>query len=172
MNVCCICVVGKSNNPLYLRVFQTLEEEPALKFHYIAHTALDIIEEKVASRKNTTNSADTNLGLLFPTEVYKIYGFITSSKTKIILIGDETEVKDSEVKNFFQKLHKILVDSLSNPFYEYNQQIESPHFEQQVQGLVDNFSSNKSLQKKPSGFKTRNNQSMGSMAFLPTNANI
>lgn len=61
MNVCCVSVVGKSvslmvlsfqnahiikNNPLYLRVFQTLEEEPPLKFHYMAHTALDIIEEK------------------------------------------------------------------------------------------------------------------------------
>jgi hypothetical protein len=52
MSVCCVAIVGKSNNPLYLRVFQSLEDEPSLKFHYITHTALDIIEEKGTRQKH------------------------------------------------------------------------------------------------------------------------
>jgi hypothetical protein len=56
-------------------VFQTLEDEEPLKFHYIAHTALDVIDEKIQSRKDTMSSNDMYLGILFPTEVYKMYAY-------------------------------------------------------------------------------------------------
>lgn len=73
MIICCVAIVGKHNNPLFLKVYQTIENEEPLKFHYIAHTALDVIDEKIASRKETTNSTDMYLGVLFPIEVYKMY---------------------------------------------------------------------------------------------------
>lgn len=71
--ICCIAIIGKANNPLYLRVFNKLEEEDDdYKFHYISHTALDIIEERVGARK-TQPITDMYLGLLFPSESYKMY---------------------------------------------------------------------------------------------------
>jgi hypothetical protein len=37
--------VGKQNNPLYI---QTFGQEDELKFHFIVHTSLDVVEEKLA----------------------------------------------------------------------------------------------------------------------------
>ena len=38
-----IAVLGKDNNPLYIRAFGAHD---ALRFHFIVHTALDFVEEK------------------------------------------------------------------------------------------------------------------------------
>ena len=38
-----IAVLGKDNNPLYIRSFGSHD---ALRFHFIVHTALDFVEEK------------------------------------------------------------------------------------------------------------------------------
>lgn len=62
----CIAVIGRQNNPLYLRSFhtapraapaggaqqpeQSFADDLDLKYHYIAHTSLDMIEEKGAGR--------------------------------------------------------------------------------------------------------------------------
>ena len=36
-------VLGKDNNPLYIRAFGSHDQ---LRFHFIVHTALDFVEEK------------------------------------------------------------------------------------------------------------------------------
>ena len=46
--VAAVAVVGKDNDPLFLQHFNDADE---LKFHYIVHTSLDIVEEKAASGK-------------------------------------------------------------------------------------------------------------------------
>lgn len=57
MHIVCVAVVGKAvshhtyhshndqNNPLYIESFESPQQN-TLKFHYIVHTALDIVEEK------------------------------------------------------------------------------------------------------------------------------
>lgn len=121
-------------------MFQTLEDEEPLKFHYIAHTALDVLDEKIASRKETTSSNDMYLSVLFPTEVYKIYGYVTNSKTKIIVVADDSEMKDNDMKSLFQKLHALYVDAVSNPFYVTDKPIGSKKFEDDVSDVVSQFS--------------------------------
>jgi trafficking protein particle complex subunit 2 len=68
--------------------------EEDIKFQYISHVSLDIIEETISSR----NSSEPYLGLLFPSESFKIYGYITNTKLKIILICNDDEVIDKELK--------------------------------------------------------------------------
>ncbi len=121
-------------------MFQTLEDEEALKFHYISHTALDVIGEKISNRKETASGSDMYIGLLFPTEVYKVYGYVTNSKTKIIVVCDDSEVKDSEMKPLFQRLHSLYVDAVSNPFHVTDKPIVSQRFEDEVSDLVSSFS--------------------------------
>eukprot|EP00873_Tetraselmis_striata_P034841 jgi/Tetstr1/455105/TSEL_041957.t1 len=73
MAVVCAAVVGPLNNPLYLKTFVSGAEEE-LKFHYIVHCALDAIDEKVATPKRAPNEVnDPNLGMLYPTEDYKVH---------------------------------------------------------------------------------------------------
>lgn len=50
--------------------------ENELKFHYTVHTSLDVVEEKInAAGKNITDLRELYLGLLYPTEDYKVYPF-------------------------------------------------------------------------------------------------
>ncbi len=43
MRAACVAVVGKQNNPLYIQAFG----EDELKFHFIIHTSLDVVDEKM-----------------------------------------------------------------------------------------------------------------------------
>ena len=64
------------NYPLYIRTVAT-EHDQQLKFHYTVHTSLDVVEEKISSvGKNTNDLRELYLGLLYPTEDYKVYPFL------------------------------------------------------------------------------------------------
>jgi len=76
------------------------------------------------------------LGLLFPTEEYKVYGFITNTKIKLIIVTDDADIKDIDLKIFFQKLHATFVNAVCNPFYIPDEKIESLRFDTIVQLLA------------------------------------
>jgi len=58
------------NYPLFLK---TIPTENELKFYYTVHTSLDVVEEKISSiSKNTNDPRELYLGLLYPTEDYKV----------------------------------------------------------------------------------------------------
>ncbi len=61
------------NYPLYVR---TVPTENELKFYYTVHTSLDVVEEKISSvggGKGANDVRELYLGLLYPTEDYKVY---------------------------------------------------------------------------------------------------
>ncbi|XP_044062053.1 trafficking protein particle complex subunit 2-like protein isoform X2 [Siniperca chuatsi] len=66
----CIAVIAKENYPLYIRSVATQNE---LKFHYTVHTSLDVVEEKISAvGKSLGDQRELYLGLLYPTEDYKV----------------------------------------------------------------------------------------------------
>ena len=59
------------NYPLYIRSVPTENE---LKFHYTVHTSLDVVDEKISAMgKALVDQRELYLGLLYPTEDYKVY---------------------------------------------------------------------------------------------------
>lgn len=62
------------NSPLYIA---TSDLDRELELHYSVHASLDIIEEKClpASGKQTVDSRDLYLGMLYSTETDKMYNF-------------------------------------------------------------------------------------------------
>lgn len=59
------------NYPLYIRSIPTENE---LKFHYMVHTSLDVVDEKISAMgKALVDQRELYLGLLYPTEDYKVY---------------------------------------------------------------------------------------------------
>lgn len=59
------------NYPLYIR---SVPMENELKFHYMVHTSLDVVDEKVSAMgKALVDQRELYLGLLYPTEDYKVY---------------------------------------------------------------------------------------------------
>ena len=95
--VAAVAVVGKDNDPLFLQHFNDADE---LKFHYIVHTSLDIVEEKAASG-NGSSSSDLFLGLLCPIEDFHVYGYVTNTQIKLIAVLEDigkVQVRDAEIK--------------------------------------------------------------------------
>lgn len=65
------------NYPLYIRSTPTEDE---LKFHYMVHTSLDVVDEKISAMgKALVDQRELYLGLLYPTEDYKVYLLVLST---------------------------------------------------------------------------------------------
>lgn len=132
----CVAVIAKENYPLYIR---TIPTENELKFHYTVHTCLDVIEEKVSSAgKSANDPRELYLGLLYPTEDYKVYGYVTNTKVKFVIVVDSsnTQLRDNEIRNMFKTLHNAYVDMLCNPFYTAGENIKSRTFDNGVTQMM------------------------------------
>ncbi|CAF1187191.1 unnamed protein product [Rotaria sordida] len=133
---CCVAVLIKENL-IYLR--RSAEE---LKFLFLIHASIDILDDKVNQLTKPTSDRDARdfyLGLLYPVEEYKIYGYVSSTRVKFILIFEHStsiSLKDQDIKLLFQRLHQAYIDSVSNPFYVPNTQLKSKRFEQVVTSLM------------------------------------
>ena len=129
--VAAVAVIGKQNNPLFLQHFAATDDE--LKFHYIVHTSLDIVEERASKG---ASAGDMFLGLLCPIEDYRVYGFITNTQVKLIVVFEEVSVREAEVKLFMERFHMLYVDTMSNPFVEIGAKITSNQFKAGLQQLL------------------------------------
>lgn len=68
------------NYPLFIK---TVHAENELRFYYTVHTSLDVVEEKISSvGKNVNDLRELYLGLLYPTEDYKVYPYIYQMRIK------------------------------------------------------------------------------------------
>lgn len=73
-----------------------------LELQYRVHAALDVVEEKsIGGPKQTPDSRELYLGMLYSTETHNIYGYITNTKVKFIIVVDSssTNLRENEVRN-------------------------------------------------------------------------
>lgn len=131
----CVAVIGKENSPLYVWVGSGREE---LHLHYLPHTALDVIQEKVAAVSKTPDTRELYLGLLYASEEYKVYGYTTNTRIKFVIITDagNTTLRDNEIRMMFRRLHNMYTNVVCNPFYIPGEQITSREFEKGIVALV------------------------------------
>ncbi|KAJ3292866.1 Trafficking protein particle complex subunit 2-like protein [Rhizoclosmatium sp. JEL0117] len=63
---------------------------------------------------------DLYLGLLYCLEDLAVYGFITNTKIKFIIVISMTDssIKDIEMKNLFRRIHNQYIILVNNPFYD------------------------------------------------------
>ncbi|XP_066509922.1 trafficking protein particle complex subunit 2-like protein [Hoplias malabaricus] len=132
----CVAVIAKENYPLYIRSVPTQSE---LKFHYTVHTSLDVVEEKISTvGKAMSEQRELYLGLLYPTEDYRVYGYVTNSKVKFVIVVDSsnTSLRDNEIRSMFRKLHNSFTDVMCNPFYNPGDPIQSKAFDSMVSAMM------------------------------------
>ncbi|KAJ3020837.1 hypothetical protein HKX48_000137 [Thoreauomyces humboldtii] len=119
---------ARQNNPLYIKNCSTTY--PDLKCHYVAHTSIDLIEERISATKH----ADQYLGLLYAMEELAVFGYITNTRVKFIIVTSlvsDVSIKDQDMKNMFRRIHNAYVTLVSCPFHDPDgkQPITSPAFE-------------------------------------------
>ncbi|CAL8072573.1 unnamed protein product [Calicophoron daubneyi] len=131
----CIAVISDTNQLLYLR---TADCPDPLFYHFKVHAALDVIEDKLTKRGVSGNPSheqtEQYLGLLYPMEDHRLYGYVTNTQIKFVIIQEsqrpifspDTQIttpqamqhhRDVEVRSLFQRLHMAYVELVSCPFY-------------------------------------------------------
>ncbi|KAK7868786.1 hypothetical protein R5R35_003631 [Gryllus longicercus] len=134
----CVAVIGKDNSPKFI---SCLNPELELQFHYKVHTSLDVVEEKLSSAGiNTGDVRELYLGLLYSTEEHKIFGYVTNTKIKFIVVVESanTLLRDNEVRTMFRRLHNLYTDVVCNPFYIPGDPITSKNFDDTVKSIMVN----------------------------------
>lgn len=78
------------------------------------------------------------LGLLMSLEDLAVYGYITDSQVKFVLMltMKDTLIKDQEVKALFLKIHKIYIDLCMDSFWNGEAMITNKKFIKAVQLLI------------------------------------
>lgn len=103
------------------------------------HTSLDVVEEKISAvGKSLGDQRELYLGLLYPTEDYKVYGYVTNSKVKFVIVVDSsnTSLRDNEIRSMFRKLHNSFTDVMCNPFHNPGDPIKSRAFDGIVSAMM------------------------------------
>ncbi|KAI3431327.1 hypothetical protein D9Q98_004385 [Chlorella vulgaris] len=130
-----VAVVGPTNQPLYLSTFT---DDESARLSTLVHCSLDAVEEKVAAgmRGVTTDVPDAYLGVLAVEEECKVYGFVTNTRTKLIVVVDDPLIKDDEMRAIFRRMHTAFADAVSNPFYVLGTPLVSPRFDASVRTIA------------------------------------
>jgi len=138
-----LAVINKDNSPLYLRTWRDNLRSPpevAEKLLYMLHTSLDVIEEKIsASAPSKGDGRDLCLGVLYSMDELKLYGYVTNTKIKFIIIVEmsaSNQFRDNDIRNWFGRLHTAYTETVCSPFYSPGQQISSKKFDAAVNEVI------------------------------------
>lgn len=129
------------------------EETHSPRHLFMIHAALDRIEQLAGPppgygwrRAGVASGRDSMfVGLLAPIEDMRIYGYITTTKIKFILVvedegsPDVQRSMDDDVKSLLFKIHGLYVDDLMNPFKEIGSSIVSKGFNEKLLRYVAAF---------------------------------
>ncbi|CAH0552201.1 unnamed protein product [Brassicogethes aeneus] len=132
----CVAIIGKDNSPKF---FACLNPDEELSFQYKVLSSLDVVEEKLsAGNKAGSDLRELYLGMLYSLETHKIYGYVTNTKIKFIIIVDSTNMvlRDNEIRSMFRKIHSEYADIVSNPFYTPGEQICSKPFLNNIRNIM------------------------------------
>lgn len=159
--ISCVAIVGRQNTPLYIKTFSG---EEMSRMQFAVFSCLDMIAEKVDEKRIGSkvaaggggagaggagasgaaagaaagaSSTDPFLGLLYPVEEHKIFGYLTNTNIKILVVVRDVLLREDKVRELFKALHRLYIDAVSNPFVDVEAPITSPLFEQAVYRLVE-----------------------------------
>jgi hypothetical protein len=129
--------------------------ECSIKQQFILHSALDRLEQlggpppgygwRVQSGASGTEGMF--VGLLLPVEEMRVYGYVTTTKIKFVLVIEEDDTNpesqptvDLEIKNLLNQLHEVYIRYRLNPFHDMVAPIASCNtFDEQIQHCIDTF---------------------------------
>lgn len=134
-----VAIIGKNNEPLY---FTSIGDSNIFGYEYlqlqmIAHSSLDIVEEK---RKKLTSSKQTMgidcyLGLLCAIDDYKVFGYYSNTHVKTIVIC-ESLTADNQARDFINTVNSLYITHSLNPFQRAGKPIKSKQFSNTIQNTL------------------------------------
>ncbi|VDM34224.1 unnamed protein product [Hydatigera taeniaeformis] len=134
----CVAVISSKNTPLF---FKTSNPDESLPNQFRVYGSLDIVEEKLSKFSSRSSYGDKEtasnyLGLLYPIDDHYVYGYVTNTNIKFILVQEvhftvnellkssSAAQVDNQIKKVFETLHDAYVELVSSPFYVPNTPID------------------------------------------------
>jgi len=110
---------------------------------FTVYSSLDLIQEKVEERQGTPQVFCFNpyLGFLgpalcFPND-YRIYGFISSTSLKIVVVAEDRDYGDQDMQQLFRQLYRLYADTISNPFFQDS--LETAKFVSKLDAICEHY---------------------------------
>ena len=136
-----------------------MDDETSLRLHYISHCALDVTDERLALTKRArwappaaarcallTHQPPQDAGpavfepyqgLIYPVEDFRVYGYITCTRVKLLITVDDTaEVRDADMADAFRRLAAAYADAASNPFQTPGEPLHCRSFAAAVEAIA------------------------------------
>ena len=113
-----------------------------MSLHFTVHTSLDVVDEKLNTVTTKSSASGDNrelyLGSLYASEHQKVFGYVTNTKIKFIIVVDSSNssLRDNEVRQMFRKLHGAYTNVVANPFFVPGERISSQKFDVTVKNIM------------------------------------
>lgn len=126
LGLAAVAFISPQNHPILVRAFSSSPPDDPLKYHYLAHISLDVIDERVAAAPKAP--AESYLGFLYALEEVAVYGYVTPLKLKIVLALSLSDavVRDADVISIFKALHWAYYRAAANPFLKLDTPLDAP----------------------------------------------
>jgi hypothetical protein len=118
----------------------------SLRQQFILHAALDRFEQLAGPHScgwrepGVTGNAAMFVGLLYPIEDMRVYGYMTTTQIKFLLTVEDDAAyamsADETIKRLFVKIHRFYVEYTLNPFSPLEGPIESERFDKKVRDCI------------------------------------
>lgn len=124
MSLLCAGVISPSNAPVHVHVFARPEssddgshdEDDPNAFLHVLHCSLDEVEERLRATTFKTAAGgnaggavagaakgpkDPFLGMVYPTEDYLVYAYVTNTRARLLLLYDDRKVRPTSLSPRF-----------------------------------------------------------------------
>ncbi|KAL3934918.1 MAG: hypothetical protein SGBAC_009463 [Bacillariaceae sp.] len=123
------------------------------RHQFVMHAALDRFEQLAGPlpgygwRKPGASGVDGMfVGLLCPIEDLKVYGYVTTTRIKILLVVEDDAMPEmqssieNDIRSLLSKIHQLFIeDHLINPFKDIGSKIVSKRFDLLVHQHISDF---------------------------------
>jgi hypothetical protein len=154
--IAAVAILGRGGAPQY---FKSFGGDEAARLQFAVFAALDVIGARVPETRALApgggggapaaaaaagaaagggGGGDRFLGLLFPVEEHKVFGFVSNGNVKFVIVIRDVLLLEDRVRELFRALHRRYLDAVCNPFTSHDARITSPGFEEAVYRLVEN----------------------------------
>lgn len=116
-----VAVISKDNKPIILQDFRNNSD---ITMHFVVYSSLDIIERKIVEIRDNNEMNKNYFGYLGPALLgegdYALYGWLSFTGVKFVAVLKENyeQRNDEKIKDLMQKLEKLYVKTISNPFHD------------------------------------------------------
>lgn len=117
-----------------------VDKDEATRLIYLMHASLDIVEEKAEQ----PTSRDNFLGVLYQCEQFKIYGHMSTTKVKVLLMVSQRyhlgPPRENEIRQMLKNIHRAYIDATAmNPFYKPNESVKSKKLDSYLDTIFESL---------------------------------